>query len=343
MLPVFNQDPTIGQQVQANQRGQITSEQRGLLKTESGFNWLGIATPVIILPVIFIGILAALWFFVDKDHTLPLFTYVIVIAVLGVIELVALIPQVWRVITAIRVRSDLAAGQIEVSDGQVVWRRNKYVLQAPTRTLNLPKLSRRLLPGSYRFYFLPSTGFLLSAERLTPPGEDPRAELLGVLAQVNHFSVDALEANRQGRLALMQVGRLLWKFFWYGILWAVLLAVGVGILWSMYTSAHSSAAQGWIFWGGGGVVVVVCLAFAWLLGRLAIDMVRGQVNTIQGPVRRTFTVTHTQHGSSTTYYYQLNKQRFTVSGSAYAAFIDGLQYRIYFVPLSKTLVAIEPL
>lgn len=339
-MPFF--DPTQALQIQSNQRGQLSNEQRAELETQSQFKIWPLLTPFVILPVIFVGIVVAVLYF-DNNHEMPLIGFVLMVAFFAFIELIALISPVRTLIDNFRIKNDLAGGQVEILDGQCVWRRNKYVLETPARRLKLMRNSMHLMPGSYRFYALPNTGLLLSAQRQVPPGgEDPRAELLDVMGQVHHFKNEDLEANRQGRLVISQMGGLLWRVIGYSFFWVFSLGIGVIIL---YGLAQDSSPRG-LMWLAviGGVVFLAALAlFVWVVGRVVLDMVRAKVVSAQGPVRRDFTITHSQHGSSTTYYYKLDKLSFVVSPQAYTAFIQGPQYRLYYTPLSKTLVAVEPI
>lgn len=338
---MLNLEPTQLPQIQANQRGQFSPEQRSALEGEARFKWLPLLTPIIILPIIFSGIFVGLYLYASD---IPLVVFFILAGFFLFVELLALIPQVFNLINNIRARSDLNAGQIEVLDGQCAWRRNKYVLETPSRRLKFMRQSRHLMPGSYRFYFLPNTGFLLSAERMVPPGgEDPRAELLDVLEQVHHFRQEDLEANRQGRLSLGQIAQLIWKTAVYTIIWLVLFGFGLFVAYAVFRDTHNAQGQRWVIILSLAGVALLLAIYLWIVGRLLLDAVRGQIANAQGLVRRTVTVTHTQYGASTTYYYKLDKLSFTVSSGAYTAFIDGLQYRLYYAPLSKTLLAIEPL
>jgi hypothetical protein len=47
--------------------------------------------------------------------------------------------------------------------------------------------------------------------------------------------------------------------------------------------------------------------------------------------------------NNTTYFYVLNELKFRVSPNAYNALIEGLHYRVYYTPRSKTLVSVEAL
>lgn len=330
------------QQVLANRRGEITPDQRSILRAETNYGCGSLIFSLVILPLIFGGIVAFVWFY-DSRRQLPLWGYGLIVAFMGLILLIAVTPQLWHAFNAWRVRNDLNAGQADTLEGQVAWRGNKYVAETPARTLRVPIMAKGLVPGSYRFGFLPNTGWILSAERISlAGGEDSRAELLNVLAQVNGFSVDALEANRQGRLAGGQVIRLLLSLVGQCV-WAVSsLVLIAGFGWLIYTSYRGDVQQ-WVLIGGGLLEVVVALVFLWLVVRLLIDVVSGKVAVLEGMAQRRFTVTHTSRGgTSTTYYYQMGSQKFTVSSAAYTAFIDGIPYRIYYAPLSKRMVAIEP-
>jgi hypothetical protein len=194
------------------------------------------------------------------------------------------------------------------------------------------------------FGFLPNTGWILSAERITPPGgEDPRAELASVLAQVHGYSLDSLDSNRQGRMATGQIMRLLLSVVWQCIVGVIILAIIAALAYIIYTTLNSRQRE-WAIVAGLAVSAITILILAWRIITLTIDALRGSVTTVEGPVRRDIVVTHTQNGgTSTTYYYKLNKLSFAVSSAAYTAFIDGLNYRLYYAPLSKRLIAIEPI
>ena len=62
--------------------------------------------------------------------------------------------------------------------------------------------------------------------------------------------------------------------------------------------------------------------------------------------RRTFSLLISIAGGSGTadsYSYDIAGQRFPVSETAYHALVDGVPYRFYYLPRSKTLINIEPL
>lgn len=49
------------------------------------------------------------------------------------------------------------------------------------------------------------------------------------------------------------------------------------------------------------------------------------------------------YSSKTDYYYLVGEQRFEISKRAYAALIEGVKYRVYYLPRTKILFSIEAL
>src|SRR5262245_12787913 len=168
-------NPTDPGQIGANRSGAITPEQKTAMKWHADPRWGSLITTVVLLAVLFPGLLLVMWFVGGSQ--LPLWGYAILLGFFGIIFVVGVIPQVWTMVGALRARSDLENARLEALEGQVTWRGNKYAAEVPGRTLRLPLGMAGLRPGSYRFYFLTNTGWLLSAERFTPPGcEDLNAE-----------------------------------------------------------------------------------------------------------------------------------------------------------------------
>src|SRR5574341_42545 len=237
-------NPTEAGQVAANRGGAITAEQKAALKWHADVRWGGLFITVMILSILFVGAMIAVW--VTAGNDMPIWGYVIIVAFFGLILLIAIVPQAWNLMGALRTRSDLAGGQVESLDGQVTWRGKNYAAEVPGRRLRLPLGAAGLRPGSYRFFYLPDTGWLLSAERLAPPGsEDLNTELLAVLARVQGISVETIEANRQGRLALGQMSKLL-----LSLVRAFLLMCGLAVItgvigWYLWSSINETTFQ-WI-------------------------------------------------------------------------------------------------
>ncbi len=120
---------------------------------------------------------------------------------------------------AAHLQQDLHNPGIQSAAGQLILEERGYVADSSDRRLTLPPNRGRLLPGvTYRFYYLPESGAVLSAEVLQAPDEaTAREHLTDLLAQANQFDADALTANRQGRLATQQASRL-YKTFVQGLI-----------------------------------------------------------------------------------------------------------------------------
>ncbi|MDZ7843806.1 MAG: hypothetical protein U5K99_03245 [Anaerolineales bacterium] len=97
-----------------------------------------------------------------------------------------------------KINEELTAGVIESGRGEVVFQGGEYQASVKGRDLKLTRGSRRdLEPGvQYRFFFLPESRMLLSAEVLSPlPEREAVRGLTEVLADVNHFQLSALPHN----------------------------------------------------------------------------------------------------------------------------------------------------
>jgi hypothetical protein len=233
---------------------------------------------------------------------------------------------------------ELSAGQIEQTEGQVVWRGQNYVVEIPGRRLRFfSKLN--LLPGDYRFLHLPRTGWLLSAERLTGIGEEQTMrDLLKILAQANHFSLKAIAANHAGRLADDQVWKLVRPMIDYIIAGLFIGCMALGALYTLSIGQRDWA----IVLGGFGALGLLMLGVRSTLlkqdlGSIADARAR-QVTMNLGDIKAI-----EMTGEETHYYYQIHRQLFGVSRRGYNALIEGIPYRLYYVPHSKTMVSVEPL
>ncbi len=68
----------------------------------------------------------------------------------------------------------------------------------------------------------------------------------------------------------------------------------------------------------------------------------GKVVAVEGVVQKTLRQTFGR-GASIHYYYKLGNQTWLVTPEAYRALVEGLAYRVYFLPRGKQLVGIEPI
>lgn len=252
------------------------------------------------------------------------------------------------------VRQELAAGHISQVDGQVAWidrrtdrgyRPEASGYGAPRR-LRFPGLGKSPLPpGRFRFYYLPHSGIILSAEPLVDdPDEGPPPlapldaarsaprDLPSILAAVHGHSVEAFERNRLGQLDPSQAGALRRRVAQETLVGAFLFCLPFGL---------------WFLVGGSGLLGLALIGMLSLFGvwfffaayRHLAEIRAGRVDILEGVV-----ITEMRRSDkSVGYYYRVGDQRFSVSNKAYDALIDGRSYRVYYMPRSRTLVGIEPL
>jgi hypothetical protein len=71
-----------------------------------------------------------------------------------------------------------------------------------------------------------------------------------------------------------------------------------------------------------------------------LDIVFPNLQQVQGQAHKEIRISKTKN-QSVHYYYVIGEQRFEVNKTAYTALIDGLEYRIYYLPRTKKLISIE--
>ena len=326
---------TSQKEIAANQRGQITKHQQSRL---GGVFWqkkqrcLGIALASLV-PMVgtLIGAVAALASGRSDLGAWPIG----LLAVSAGLFCVWLVPSVgiylrWRWLDRNLTREAIAEGE-----GTVYWKRGRYVLQLADGKRLDPIYSPDLLPGRYRFYYLPRYHWLLTADPLEEVTQvDDLEQLNHRLARANWFQSSALVANRDGHLTGLQRTMILGRFAAYIVGGFVVVALFFGYL--IYTDGLSEGL--WVL----GAIVVGMVVLSLYLGRKSLsaimDCLQGQVVTIEGPVTKDFEVST---DSSVSYYYELGKTVFRVNEAGYEALVAGLNYRLYLLPRSQKLVNIE--
>lgn len=252
-------------------------------------------------------------------------------------------------------REDLAGG-VEQVEGEVTFTRRGYEARLDPRPrpgspivgpLERPLPSRpvELPPGRYRFFFLPQSRTLLSAEPLTPvatgaafpPAADPLLGLPGyrpapapylaeagaafstppqgalgalqyALATGNRFTPEELALNRAGRLSGREARRLVSLLMLVVPFWGLATAIGIGIL----LANVSAGAFGWFAWTTGAVFVIgELLVLSFGLRRLA-DALRREVRSVAGVVTREAD----SSGDGTIFRYKVNKSSSAQSTSS---------------------------
>jgi hypothetical protein len=235
----------------------------------------------------------------------------------------------------LRLQQDLSEGRIEQADGEVRWAGRRYAAYWEGRPRGASNTAHGLGPGMYQFYYLPRSGHLLSAAAL--PGLTLGADqsLEAVLRKVHRFDDGDLELNRHGRMSPSQRRRLTTAaalFGLFGVLIAGACAFGT---WGVIMDGDQDA------WVGVGIIVLLGVLLAALMAYLAQQLVRdaagGSVKQVTGPVRRWFR----SSGRNTNYYYTVKDEDFSVTGTAYAALVPDREYRVYYAPRSRRIVAME--
>jgi len=335
-MPEKNHYALIGepstQNLEANQRGMLSAEQKSALEMvakghRSSFMFFG----MIILA--FVGFFVFFFWQVAGVEGLlsPTSLVTVGLVVLGVALLILVVSGPFAIIP----RGEIEDGQVESVIGKVVWLFGRYTFISDSRKLKSPRNGRVLPPGDYRFYCLPRSGLVIVAEELKLSlVKQPKDLLLEALARAIHFSRDDLQVNRQGSLSGSQETRLLGYASLLGGFFLV-------FVWLTIFAYQSRMAEGNLLINIflALMTMFVFLRLGWGGTKVILDIWGGEIMSMDGQVTK-----HIRRGRNTRYYlYQLGETKFRVSKSAYNALIEGGEYRVYFAPRSKRLVAIEPL
>ena len=332
------QDPA---ELQANQRGEITQAQNGRLTANVGFQS---GCGALILAVFVVPFLLSFGFFFGEMLSSWLLGFLLV----GIILLVVLVAvlrsagllNVWNRWNALK--RDRENRAIRQGQGQLIFEKGGYAIQAAGRTLILPASANAcgLTPGTtYRFYYLDESGFVLSAEEIFPASPaQARASLLEILASANKFSTEELDLNRNGEISPTQRAKAVPQLIGGGLLGVT--ALGIGLL-----TISNAPNQ-----GDDPVAALIPLIFLVIIGLIGgylfvnsvLDLMATSPLVTEGAAHKE---KRTSGGKNrrTTYYYVVDGVSFTVSRSAYQALVDGEKYRVYALPRTKRLLTIEPL
>jgi len=234
-----------------------------------------------------------------------------------------------------RVKQDLTDGAVSQAPGSVEWYRSNYRVVAEGRQLKMMSGVVALSPGNYHFYFLPRSGYILSAESLGQA--DPNQSLQSVLNTVFRFDPNDLALNLQGQLGESQVSRLQKEMWTYAIIGIVLVsAFTIVPLAVMFSSRTQSSA--WIptliFFS---VDVFVVIVFAFLAWRVWSDLSDRRVEMLNGVMRKYMV----RGNKSSTYYIAIGNKKFSVGIPQYNSVIEGRVYRLYYTPRSSVVIGIE--
>ena len=282
--------------------------------------------------------------------------YAVILIVIGFGILAVLLFRKWNKAKVQHgvMQDELAQGSIRSGIGEVVFRGNQYRVQLEDRVLSLPPSGRLDLdPGvRYRFYYLPQSGVLLSAEAVSfSPEQEAVSGLTEVLAEANSLDLDSLSANRRGQLTRTQSGDLVLPVILFSLL--ALLPPG-GVIYSLfqrglfegYPENGSGLGEilggvGSTFWVIGAAVVALSVFAAYQAVNLVSDIRSGNVVSREGVGFRQISRRSSDDDTRLSYFYQVGGERFQVKEEGYQAFEDGKRYRVYYTPRQKKMVNIE--
>ncbi len=193
----------------ANQRGELTDAQRerAIRAARTRQGCLNTFLRYAVFPASSMAILALL--LVLRAPVLIVWVLVFVSLIVGAELFMLTIPPFIQ--RQQLLRRDLVEERLESAEGHLVYARGGYEAVTDGRVLLLPSNPLNLRPDMlYRFYFLPRSGFVLSAEVVGKAATaDTRAALLEALSAALGFDKDTLTANRRGQLTTRQIFHLL--------------------------------------------------------------------------------------------------------------------------------------
>ncbi len=243
--------------------------------------------------------------------------------------------------------------RVERREGRVEFRNGHYLPEANGKTLySVFQDAFNLSPGPCVFYCAKGSKWILALERpggaaatageaAADAGPVDLAEVQRALGMTIGFNPDDLQLNRQGRISHRQRRRLL-GLMRSGLYGTVLGAGFAGFLLVYGFLLHPEKPKLPFVAGAGFGVLAMVMSFKGLAAGLA-DSLAGSVRSGEGRVTR-FTETRRGGRSSyTDYYFGLDELRFSVSSVAYEALIEGLTYRVFYLPRTRMILGMEPL
>ncbi len=311
-----------------NRSGKIAPSQAKRVEGIPGRRLLLNSAVFAALALFFIGLGLFLSLLPPRSPGNSAFVPLMIMGGIGSIMFIGLAKYVWD---WWQIRQDVSEGRVMVGMGAVEWKGNRYRATVEGRTLQF--LESALAPSHYQFYYLPRTGYILSAE---PMGYTDQS-LQSVLSTVFRFDPNDLALNRQGQLGESQVSRLQKEMWTYAIIGIVMVsAFSIAPVVILFSSHDLSS--GWaptlMFLG---VDVIVAIIFAFLAWRVWRDISDRRVETLHGVLRKYMV----RSNKSSTYYIVIGTKRFTVGIPQYNVVIEGKTYHLYYAPRSSVVVGIE--
>jgi hypothetical protein len=332
----FFDSPT-QQNLESNQRGQLSAGQQAALKRGIRQQWGRVALWIPVLLILCGGFGLLFWALLTSDSLGPSMIG-LVLASGGVLAFVFLVVAafIFPNLSLVFAGREIEEGRIESASGNVEWTGSKYKIVSDSHPLKTVRGTISMPPpGTYRFYFLPSSGLVVLAEALEDISAVQSTNLmLEALSSANRFNPEDIDVNRQGSLSGGQALRLTGFALIQGIVF--LLCAGIGV-W-FYFNQPTGNDRVWF------TVFMILLGFfalgaVWNILRTGLDLITQSVANVEGVVIRT--EHRTRNGRY--YTYQIKNLKFRVPRNAFRALVDGWEYRVYYSSRSKRLLAIEPI
>jgi hypothetical protein len=333
-----------------NRSGEITADQKKWVYASLAPQALGILGGLFGIPfLLFLGAI----FFVTGTSEEDAVIFWIMIGIFGLIFGGIALGGLRGVVRLLIAHFDLSGGRAEQAEGRLVWRRKTYRGVVEGRTLELLR-GVEMMPGAYRFYYLPRSGLVIGAEKLSLGSSltEQLDDLRRALGDVLDFTDDDLPENRAGRLSTRQTTSRTFSalrtalFLSPFLLMALGFAIGFPVafvllpLWQGEPMEEDAWIGALFGFGMGGLFTAF---ISWAMFSPLVDIWQGRVEMIEGLMEERAITTGSGKSRRTNYYFVINEQRFQVPQVAHAASVANRRYRLYYFPRTKNVVSVEPL
>ncbi len=241
-----------------------------------------------------------------------------------------------------------AAGALATAEGRLVWQRNNYRGVIDGARLSLPGAAE-LPPGAYRFFYLTGINLIASVERLnlSLSPDDTEAEITRALQDALDFTPDDLQSNRELQLSGRQRNGIVFGVVGLLLLLGVLLAIPLIVFATVALSDgglrsldRSDTIPLLCF---GGIMLAIMAVVVGVIIRGVREALTGKVDSVTGYLTETTEVRGSGKSRHTYYYYVIDGRKFQVTPAAHKASIEGMRYRLFFLPRSGKVVSAEPI
>lgn len=168
------------------------------------------------------------------------------------------------------------------------------------------------------------------------------------LIQVFRFNIDDLQANRNGQFSSAQMRRLRgerWRKVWPYLSFAILgglMAVFMGLNYSAGTRAGGDVNIGFIVFGIAVFFGVLAIVSLWRIvpawRKATRNLKDEELKVMSGPIK---CIIEKDKQGDPLYFVRIGSQKFALSQKQYAAFSDGVRYKLYYASVSRLVLAAE--